>query len=316
MTDWLIYVLVFASTALFVLGLNRYFTRDRSLAKKINRRLTLLEDNSNHEEILDILRRERGIVSGEGMDKFAKLQAMLVQSGLRIGKATFGFALVGLTASVVLIVSILFGFNLINVPAGALASCLIIYMFIKVSRDKRINKFSLQLPEILDIVVRSLKVGHPLPVSLAMVAKEMPDPAGTEFGITADEVTYGLAIPIAMMNLAQRVGDPDLLFLVTAVTIQSQSGGNLGEILMNLSKLLRERSRMHRKIRSLSSEGRASAILLTAIPIVMFCYIRLITPHFYGDVWTDPTFRRAMLVAIILLVIGNLILRRMVNFKY
>ncbi len=316
MIDWLIYILVFASAVLLVLGLHRYFTRDRSFKKKINRRLTLLEDNSNQEEILDILRRERGIASGEGLHKFLKVQELLVQSGLRIGKTTFGFALGGLTTSVVLIVSMIFGFNLINVPASALASCFIIYTFIRISRDKRINRFNQQLPEILDIMVRSLKVGHPLPISLAMVAKEMPDPAGTEFGIAADEATYGLDLPTAMANLSQRVGDPSLLFLVTAVTIQSQSGGNLGEILMNLSKLLRERSRMHRKIRSLSSEGRAAAILLTAIPIIMFFYIRLVTPHFYGDVWTDPTFRRAMLVAMGLLVIGNVILRRMVNFKY
>jgi tight adherence protein B len=316
MIDWLIYVLVFSSTVLLVLGLNRYFARDRSLKKKINRRLTLLDNNPDHEEILNILRQERGISSGEGLNKYVKLQELLVQSGLRIGKATFGIALAGLTTSIVLIASIIFGFKLIDVPASVLSSCLIIYMFIRTARAKRIKRFSQQLPEILDIVVRSLRVGHPLPISLAMVAKELPDPAGTEFGIAADEVTYGLDLPTAVMNLAERVGDPDLLFLVTAVSIQNKSGGNLGEILTNLAKLLRERFRMERKIRSLTSEGRGSAIMLTAIPIVLFLYIRVITPNFYGDVWTDPTFRKAMMIAVGMLIVGNYWLRQMVNFKY
>ena len=132
-------------------------------------------------------------------------------------------------------------------------------------RNRRKAAFSTQLPDALDVVVRSLRSGHPVPTALTLVGREMPDPIGTEFGLTTDELTYGIDLPRALQNLSARVGVPDMSLLVTAVSLQSSAGGNLGEVLENLSRILRDRFQLKRKVRSLSAEGRFSAYGLTIL---------------------------------------------------
>src|SRR2546423_3289802 len=117
----------------------------------------------------------------------------------------------------------------------------------------------------MDIMVRSLRAGHPVRVAGGLVAQELPDRIGTEFGIAADEITYGADVETAMRNLYFRVGQEDLPLFVTAVAIQGSTGGNLGEILANLSAVIRERFKMRRKIRALAAEGRASALILSSL---------------------------------------------------
>ena len=118
-----------------------------------------------------------------------------------------------------------------------------------VLRGRRQKKFGAQFPDAIDIIVRSLRAGHPVPIAITMVAREMADPIGTEFGIVVDEITYGADLETAMRNLYFRVGQDDLPLFVTAVAIQGSTGGNLGEILENLSAVIRERFKMRRKIR-------------------------------------------------------------------
>ena len=146
---------------------------------------------------------------------------------------------------------------------------------LRVLRGRRQKKFGAQFPDALDIIVRSLRAGHPVPIAITMVAREMPDPIGSEFGIVADEITYGADLETAMRNLYFRIGQDDLPLFVTAVAIQGSTGGNLGEILENLSGVIRQRFKMRRKIRALAAEGRASAMILSALPIVMFLVIQV-----------------------------------------
>ena len=120
-----------------------------------------------------------------------------------------------------------------------------------------------------------------------MVSREMPDPVGSEFGIVTDEITYGADLETAMRNLYFRVGTDDLPLFVTAVAIQGSTGGNLGEILENLSSVIRERFKMRRKIRALAAEGRASALILSSLPFGMFAMINMLVPEFYGGVWHE-----------------------------
>ena len=142
------------------------------------------------------------------------------------------------------------------------------------------RQFGAQFPDALDMIVRSLRAGHPVPIAITMVAREMPDPIGSEFGIVADEITYGADLETAMRNLYFRVGQDDLPLFVTAVAIQGSTGGNLGEILENLSGVIRQRFKMRRKIRALAAEGRASALILSSLPIAMFLIIQLVAPEF------------------------------------
>jgi tight adherence protein B len=148
-----------------------------------------------------------------------------------------------------------------------------------------------------------------------MVGREMGDPIGSEFGIVTDEITYGADLETAMRNLYARIGSDDLPLFVTAVAIQGSTGGNLGEILQNLSGVIRQRFKMRRKIRALAAEGRASAMILSALPIGMFFIILWLVPDFYGSVWDVPLTKELVGGASFWMVIGNLIMFRMVNFK-
>jgi tight adherence protein B len=211
-----------------------------------------------------------------------------------------------------------FGFHLYNVVLALTSTMLLIFMYVRSARERRMLRFSEQLPDVVDLVVRSLKAGHPLPISLSLVAREMPDPAGTEFGIASDEITYGLDLPTALKNMLRRVGDPDLLLVVLSATVQSQTGGNLSEILSRLSKLIRDRFKLRRKVHALTAEGRYSAVVLSVFPIVMFGLLNLMSPDYYrvSEVWDSPAFHYAMGTSLVMLAIGNFMMRRMVNFKY
>jgi tight adherence protein B len=151
---------------------------------------------------------------------------------------------------------------------------------------------------------------------MALVAREMPDPIGTEFGIVSDEITFGLSLEQAARKLSERVGFEGLHLLSVSLSIQSKTGGNLTEILANLSKVLRERQRLRMKIRSLSAEGRMSAIMISLFPVVMFGILLLIAPSYYGDVWQDPIITPVFTVFAAWALLGDFIMYRMVNFDF
>jgi tight adherence protein B len=243
------------------------------------------------------------------------LNRLVLQSGL-----TFGIGKLALYVGV----ATLFVFSgtmfvrgdiLQAVGAAAFCGTLLPYLTLRMMRGRRQKAFGAQFPDALDVVVRSLRAGHPVPVAISMVAREMPDPIGTEFGIAVDEVTYGADLETAMRNLYFRIGQDDLPLFVTAVAIQSSTGGNLGEILESLSAVIRERFKMRRKVRALAAEGRASALILSSLPIVMFLIVQIITPEFYGSVWHEDMTRIALAVAGGWMAIGNFIMYRMVNFR-
>jgi tight adherence protein B len=154
-----------------------------------------------------------------------------------------------------------------------------------------------------------------VPVAVTMVSREMPDPVGSEFGIVADEITYGADLETGMRNLYFRIGQDDLPLFVTAVAIQGSTGGNLGEILENLSAVIRQRFKMRRKIKALAAEGRASALILSSLPIVMFLVVQIITPEFYASVWHEDLTKICLAAAGGWMAVGNFIMYRMVNFR-
>jgi tight adherence protein B len=182
-------------------------------------------------------------------------------------------------------------------------------------RRRRQAAFGARFPDAIDIIVRSLRAGHPVPVAISMVGRELPDPVGTEFGMLADEIAYGADIESALRSMMQRVGQEDLPLFVTSVAIQSTTGGNLSQILDNLSKVIRERFKMRRKIRGLSAEGRASAMILNLTPFAVFMLVNVVSPDFYGGVWHRPSTVYVLGGALFWMGVGNMIMRRMVNFK-
>ena len=163
--------------------------------------------------------------------------------------------------------------------------------------------------------MRSLRAGHPLSVSLNLVAREMPAPAGPEFALVVDEVNYGRSLSEALDNLSERVGYPELRFFVAATAIAHQTGGNLGEILSRLSRMLRDRFRLSRRVRALSAEGRFSGYALSVLPVALFGIINLVSASYYAEFWKSAAATPVLATSIGLLLVGNVVIYRLVNFK-
>jgi tight adherence protein B len=312
----LFYLLVGISAAMFAEGAYLLCYSKASYRKNINRRLKVIDAKPDRESALVQLRRERGLTSGGDYRlPLINLNQLMLQSGLTIG---FGrlIVLVAIGMIVAGIGSFIF-YQSVFYSIGAALFCgtALPVMVLKVLRNRRQKKFGAQFPDGIDIIVRSLRAGHPVSVAIAMVAREMPDPIGSEFGIVGDEITYGASLETAMRNLFFRVGTDDLPLFVTAVAIQSSTGGNLGEILENLSSVIRERFKMRRKIRALAAEGRASAMILSSLPILMFAVIQFMVPSFYAGVWGESLTKIALALAGGWMGIGNIIMFRMVNFR-
>ncbi len=313
---YLIWLFVAISAGLTVEAVYLMTYSAASYRSKINRRLMLSKDRTDRESVLIELRRERGLSSaGNYRLGLIAINRLVLQSGLTIGFARLIVIIAIVTVTVFAVTTFIRG-SLVEAALAALFSATVLpYFVLRMLRARRQKKFGAQFPDALDIIVRSLRAGHPVPIAIAMVGREMPDPIGSEFGMVSDEITYGADIETAMRNLYGRIGSDDLPLFVTAVAIQGSTGGNLGEILENLSGVIRQRFKMRRKIRALAAEGRASAMILSALPIGMFLVIQVITPEFYSSVWQEHLTKVLLFSAGGWMSVGNLIMFKMVNFK-
>lgn len=313
---WVIYALVFGTALFAVQGLYWLVFRARHQRQLINRRLALSDRLENPSQVMEALRRERGFGALGDLPVLRNLDRLVVQSGVSVTAGTWIGILFILSAAFFFLLGLWLGFGLIALIAAVLSAAACLYLFLVRARRRRIARFTEQLPDALDVIVRGLRAGHPFRVALGLASREMPDPIGTEFGILADEITFGLDQKIALDHLSERVGQPDLSFLSTAVNIQSETGGNLAEILYRLSLLLRNRMKLRLKIRALSSEGRLSAVFLSVMPFILIGIILLIYPAYFWNVRNHPLFMPAIGLGLFLLACGNFVMYRMVNFKY
>jgi tight adherence protein B len=263
------------------------------------------------------IRRGRGLApNGEYILRSSRLNRLILQSGTSWGVTGFAALFVGGCVAVLLGLLVLFKANvLVAVFGGLLGGAGMVYLMLMRMRAARHRKLEAQLPEAIDILVRSLKAGHPILAAIRLVRRELPDPIAGEFGILADEITYGLDLESAMNNLAARVGQDDLTMVVIATGIQASAGGNLAEILSGMSHVVRERLKMRLKVQAMSAEGRFSALLLSILPFGLFGLLWMIAPDFYGEVWDQPMVKPVLLAATVWLTIGNLIMHRMVRFR-
>ena len=303
---------VFLTESIYIL-----FAGTISRRTELNRRLRTAEEGVSSEEIMLELKRERGISADAQLQLHGRLRRLLVQSGLRV---TFGlFLMLAVLLGIAIFGGVMFftklGALVAVLPAliGGLGGPVLLVRYI---RSRRQFKFTSQLPEALDVIVRSLKSGHPVPVAMALAAREMPDPLGTEFGIAVDEMTYGLQTEQALANIYQRCGVRELALVVTAMSLQTATGGNLSAILANLSKVIRDRFGLSRKVRALSAEGKISAWGMTILPILLAFYINMVNPDYYGSVWDKPLFIPIMIAVAVWSLVGDFIMFKMINFKY
>jgi tight adherence protein B len=297
--------------AIYLLGFST-----ASYRSNVNRRLKISKTQTDREAILIQLRRERGLTN-DGLFRFGLqwFNRLLLESGMTGGPmklALFAFA----GGAVVFAGIWHFRESAIQAGGGAFVAALLTPLIaLLIARKRRHGKFAEQFPDAMDIIVRSLRAGHPVPVAVALVAQELADPIGTEFGIAADEITYGADVETAMRNLYFRVGQEDLPLFVTAVAIQGSTGGNLSEILSNLSGVIRLRFKMRRKIRALAAEGKFSAIFLSGLPVAVFCLINVMTPGFYGSIIQYDLTKWGLGLAGAWMLAGNIVMYKMCNFR-
>jgi tight adherence protein B len=205
-----------------------------------------------------------------------------------------------------------------NLPASILLAVLaapLPWLYVIARKKRRLARFEKQLPDALDMVARALKAGHAFNGGLQMVAIEFADPAKTEFRKTLDEINFGVGYEDALRNMADRVDCPDLKFFALSVIIQRQSGGNLAEILEKISYLIRERFKLHGKVKALTGEARASAVILALLPFFMAAAIYVLNRAYIEILFRDSIGQWLVAGAFVLMLIGMFAMKRMISIK-
>ena len=314
----LIYILIFAAVVFLVEGLYlTVFGKSISLNNRLSRRLALLEKSHDREKVLEQLRKEMSQhVNARGIPLYSMLAT-------KAQKANIAFSprqLIGIMAGLGVFANI--GLTVgTGASPGVRALVAVgmgiggVYVWINNKAKKRMSLLEEQLPDAVELMVRSLRVGHPFSSAIANVAKEIADPLGTEFGIIADEASYGRDIAETLKAFAQRLESQDLRFLAVAVTIQQQSGGNLAEILDGLAKVIRARFKLFRRVKAITAEAKWSGMFLSAFPIGALVMINVIQPHYYDGVKDTAAFIPACLVVGAFLVMNVIFMKIMVNIK-
>jgi tight adherence protein B len=313
---WVISALI-GGAALFGVAGYMLFIRERRAQQAINRRLKLSSQGATTVAVLEALKKEGGFADFN-QSWLESLGHFWTQTGLRLDRKLLVLAICGLAAGyfVALIIPLGLAMSPLVLVLAVVAAGTTIFLFLHVVRRRRITKFLEQFPDTLDVIVRGVRIGLPFISALELVAREMPDPVGTEFGITADEVAFGLDVPTALENLHRRVGQEHLLYFVIAISIQNQTGGSLSEVLSRLSRLIRQRTVLRLKVKALTAEGRLSAVFLSAMPFILVGVITLLSPQYFTSVQDHPLIPPALVLGLISLFIGNVVIYRMVNFKY
>lgn len=316
--ELIIYGVIFIAVFVLVEGIYlTVFGKSINLNNRVNRRLHMLEKGAGREEVLDHLRKEmkqhlesRKIpfysFLGEKAQKaniaFSPSQLFMVMGGLGF------FAFVGMSVGTGATLPVRAVLSVVMGVAG-------VYIWVNGKAKKRMSMMEEQLPEAVELMVRSLRVGHPFSAALDIVAREIPDPLGTEMGVIADENAYGRDMGEALKNMAERMDMQDLRFLAVAVTIQQTSGGNLAEILEGLSKVIRARFKLFRRVRAITAEAKWSGMFLSGFPVMAIIAINLIKPDYYDKVIDTPYFIPACLIVAGFLVANIIVMRTLVNIK-
>jgi tight adherence protein B len=314
----LIYIGIFVGIIMLVEGVYlAVFGKTISLNARVNRRLAMLEKGTSREDVLTKLRKEldqhKGAVKiplysliAEKAQKaniaFTPQQLILVMIGLGVA------AFIGLTILTTAALPIRI---LISVGMGVGG----VFYWVSSKAKKRLAMLEEQLPDAVELMVRSLRVGHPFVSAVNTVSREMADPLASELGIIADEAAYGRDISEAIRAMAERLDIQDLRFLAVAVGIQQKSGGNLAEILQGLADVIRARFKLFRKVKAITAEAKWSGMFLSFFPILCLIGINVMQPDYYSEVMESPVFIPAAAVVAVMLGVNMIFMRILVNIK-
>ncbi|MDA7428439.1 type II secretion system F family protein [Primorskyibacter aestuariivivens] len=314
----IIYGLIFVAVFVLVEGLYlTVFGKSISLNSRVNRRLEMLDKGTRREEVMEKLRKEMNqhrrsrkiplyaLLAAKAQKAaiaFTPRQLMLIMAGLSF------MAYVGLTVGTETGLAT-------RVVAAIAMGVGGVYTWVNMKANKRMAMIEEQLPDAIELIVRSLRVGHPFSSALTIVSKEVKDPLASELGVISDEAAYGRDVGEALKEMAERLDMQDMRFLAVAVTIQQQSGGNLAEVLAGLSKVIRARFRLFRRVKAITAEAKWSGKFLSGFPIACLIFIQLTDPHYYDDVIDHPYFIPACFVVFGFLAANLVVMRMLVNIK-
>ena len=314
----IIYGLIFVAVLVLVEGIYlTIFGKSISLNNKIGRRLDLLEKGGRREEVLEQLRKEMtqhiksrsiplySILASKAQKAniaFSPIQLIMIMVGLA------GVAFVGLTIG-----------TATSAPIRAIVAVIMgvggVFVWINKKAKKRMGMIEEQLPDAVELMVRSLRVGHPFVSAIGIVAKEVPDPLGTEIGMISDEAAYGRDLGESLKAMAERMDMQDMRFLAVAVNIQQTAGGNLAEILDGLAKVIRARFKLFRRVKAITAEAKWSGMFLSMFPLLCLLGVSILQPGYYDDVKETPFFIPACLVVAAFLTVNIFVMRALVNIK-
>jgi tight adherence protein B len=323
MTDGLmIFIgLVFVAVALLAQGLIvPVFGESRQMRKKLQSRLSEIEDESGDESFSSLLREkylrnlsplERTLEDLPSMQRLARTIAQGGHTFLAYRVVVFSVVLAIIAGVVAWVMTRSFAMTAIGIAiAGALP-----YFKLSGDRTKRIQKFEEQLPDAIDMVKRALRAGHPFTGSIKLVSEDMDDPVAAEFGATFADINYGSDARRAMLGLLQRVPSVTVMALVTSILVQRETGGNLAEILDRISSVVRGRFKLQRKVKTLSAEGRMSAWILALVPLVLFAVIWITSPEYLPMLLEDEVGKKMIIYGVVSGIIGIFWIRRVIRIE-
>ncbi len=323
----LIYVVAFIAVVVLVQTFAGVFLESRDKTTRVNRRLTMLDSGMDPNAVYSALvRQSQGfrLENATFASVYARAQLYFRQAGLTVSPlkvlAVAGGAAAAIWLAGIALITARGEPIFLNAVLSLIGACTLSGLgalyWVRRARQQRIKQFSTQLPLALDVMTRALRAGHPVLAAVQLSATELGDPIGSELGLIVDETNYGADFRTALGNFAQRTGSQDAHFLAVSINIQSETGGNLAEILEGLARVIRERLTLVKRVNSLASEGRASAYVLSVLPVLLISFQFSTNPSFYTSKFPDPIFWPTVAGVLVMYVIGWLIIQRIVNSKY
>ncbi len=294
-------------------ALRNVLSRRETATEVTSRRMRMIQDGRSIEERLALLRPTARAGSLAWLPLFGGLPLKLRRA--RVSMAPARFAGLCLVATVLVFAVLALRFPVWMAIAAALVAGIglpLAALRIRISAQRK--TLIAQLPDALDLLARGLRVGHPLNASIGAVAQQMPDPVGSEFGLVFDQVNYGENLPDAFQDFAERVDIEDVHYLSSSIGIQHGTGSDLARMIDVLSKVIRNRIMLRRKVHAISAEGRLTAVFLSVVPVMMFGFTTLTAPEYFGGVMDDPLFIPMAVTVVFLTVLNAVVMNRLVNF--
>jgi tight adherence protein B len=220
-----------------------------------------------------------------------------------------------LVAAILLAASLVIGLSIFAGVGVAIAVYVLPVLYLFHRRRQRLKRLAQQLPDVFELLSQALRAGHSLASAMQLVANEMADPAGTEFGRVFHEQNLGIKVEDALVGLAERMDVLDVRFFVTAVLIQRQTGGDLAEVLDNIGSVIRDRIKLHGTVQALTAEGRLSGYVLLALPVVVFMVMLRLNYEYAALLWQHPMGQMMSMFAVVQMIMGWLMIKKIINIK-